>query len=227
MNMTISDESWSNRLRQIGDIERPDHYYLTPEHSCFYFGEYTARKGWGHSTTNGIINNIKKHPNTQSTVQWQYKLQAINRIGQLMRANLKPEVLPRITFVPAPPSKPPDDPDYDDRMLQLGRAIGNDVDIRPLLETAQARDPAHQSDERPGPDALATGMSICEDQVDTSPVSAQLILLDDVLVTGATFLSCRRLLLDRFPEATVLGMFVARRVPERTLPENDFDVWDL
>ena len=104
MIMTMSDESWSNRLRQIGDIERPDHYYLTSEHSCYYFGEYTARKGWGHSKTNGIINNLKKHPNTQSTAQWQYKLQAINKIGQLMRANLKPEALSRITFVPAPPS---------------------------------------------------------------------------------------------------------------------------
>ena len=225
--MTISDESWSNRLRQIGDIERPDHYYLAPEHSCYYFGEYTARKSWGHSTTNGIINNIKKHPNTRVTAQWQYKLRDIDRIGRLIRANLKPEALSSITFVPAPPSRPPGDPDYDDRMLCLGRAIGNDVDIRPLLETAQARDPAHRSDERAGPDMLAAGIRICEDQGGAAPVSTQLVLLDDVLVTGATFLSCRQILLDRFPEAVVLGMFVARRVPERTLSEDDFDEWDL
>ena len=209
--MTISDESWSNRLRQIGDIERPDHSYFAPEHSCFYFGEYTARKGWGHSSTNGIINNIKKHPNTLGTAQWRYKLQEIDRIGRLIRANLKPEALSSITFVPAPPSRPPGNPDYDDRMLRLGRAIGNDVDIRPLLETAQARDPAHQSDERPGPDVLAVGMRICEDQVGAPPVSTPLILLDDVLVTGATFLSCHQILLDRFPEVTVLEHIRFRR----------------
>ncbi len=225
--MTTSNASWSNRLRQIGEIERPDHSYLTPEHSCFYFGEYTARKNWAHSTTNGIVNNIKKRPNTRGTVQWRYKLRDIDRIGQLIRANLKPEALPSITFVPAPPSKPPDDPAYDDRMLRLGRAIGGDVDVRSLLETSQARDPAHQSDDRPGPAVLAGGMHFCEDQLAAKPVGAQIILLDDVLVTGATFLACRQVLLGRFPQATVFGMFVARRVPERTLPEDDFEIWDL
>ena len=220
--MTISDEGWSNSLRQIGDIERPDHYYLTPEHSCFYFGEYTARKGWEHSTTNSTIINIKKHPDTQGTAQWQYKLRAINDIGRLIRRNLKPEGLSSITFVPAPPSKPPGDPAYDDRILRIGRAIDRDVDVRPLLETTEARDPAHQVDDRPGPDVLAHGMRFCEEHLGATPVSPLIILLDDVLVTGATFLSCRQILLGRFPDATVLGMFVARRVPERTLPKDEF-----
>lgn len=139
--MTTSDESWSNRLRQVGDIERPDHYYLTSEHHCVYFSEYTARKGWSHSTTNGIVNNIKKHPQKRGTNEWRHKLAAIEQVGRLIKANMRVESLRNVTFVPAPPSKPPSDPAYDDRMLQIGRAIGSDIDVRPLLETVHVIHP--------------------------------------------------------------------------------------
>ena len=221
--MTTSDESWSNNLRQIGDIERPDHIYLEAKlGSCYYFGDYTARGGWAHSTTNGIITNIKKHPEMKSAPQWKYKLKAISRIGGLIRSNLNPEAISSITFVPAPPSKPPSDPDYDDRMLQLGRAVGDDIDVRPLLETVQGRDPAHLSVDRPGPDVLAAGMRFCSDCPEsTKPVGTHIILLDDVLVTGATFRSCRQILLSQFPDATVSGLFVARR----TLQKDDLSDW--
>jgi len=70
-------------------------------------------------------------------------------------------------------------------------------------------------------------MRCCEEKVAGSQVGTQIILLDDVLVTGATFVACRRILLNRFPNVTVFGVFVARRVPERTLPEDDFDDWDF
>ena len=225
--MTKSDESWSNKLRQIGDIERPDHSYLTPEHTCYFFGEYTARKGWQHSATNGIINNLKKSPKTRETWQWKYKARAIRQVGQLICDNLKLDALSQVTLVPAPPSKPPDHPDYDDRILRLANAISKKLDARSLLETTHAREPAHQSEDRPGPDALAAGIRFCEEQVAGNQVGTQIILLDDVLVTGATFVACRRILLSRFPNATVFGVFVARRVPEGALPEDDFDDWDF
>lgn len=210
--MTTSDDSWSNRLREIGDIERPDHFYLTPEHSCVYFGEYTARMGWSHSATNGIVTNIKKHPSKRGTAEWRYKLGDIERVGELIRASLRQDALPDVTFVPAPPSKPPGHPDYDDRMLKIARAIGNDVDVRPLFQTREAREPAHLADDRPGPEVLKEGLAWCEDQL-VQPLRQQLVILDDVLVTGATFVACRDVLLERFPDKQVFGIFVARRVP--------------
>ena len=215
MNMTISDESWSNKLRQIGDIERPDHSYLTPEHNCYYFGEYTSGEGYSHSSTNSIVNNIKKPPSTRETPQWKYKLEEIDRVGSLIRNSLKPEAISSISFVPAPPSKPPSDPDYDDRILQLSRAAGEDIDIRPLLETVQARDPAHLRDDLRSPDVLVAGMRFCPEHLESvTPVGTHIILLDDVIVTGATFVSCRQILLSHIPDARVSGLFVARRVLE-------------
>ncbi|WP_136661753.1 hypothetical protein [Nitratireductor sp. XY-223] len=225
--MTTSDESWSNKLRQIGDIERPDHYYLTEQHECVYFGEYTARKGWSHSKTNGTIHNLKKHPDTRHTMQWQHKLRTINWIGRLIRANLDPAALSRITFVPAPPSRPPTDAAYDDRMLQVCKAVGNDVDVRELLETAVHRPAAHESEERPGPEGLAQCIRFRQDQANLRPVADQIIIVDDVMVTGATFVACSQIIVEHHPGASIFGMFVARRVPERTLAIDEFDVWDF
>lgn len=225
--MTISDESWSNKLREIGEIERPDHFYLTTDHECVYFGEYTARKGWSHSSTNQIINNIKKHQNTRLTPQWHYKLREIERVGRLIRRNLKADALGSITFVPAPPSKCRTDPDYDDRIAMIAREVGGNIDVRCLLETSQTREPAHHSDERPKPAALVAGMRFRSEQLAAKPLGSQVIILDDVLVTGATFAACYQLIVEHQPDATVFGMFVARRVPERALALDEFDDWEV
>jgi hypothetical protein len=221
-----SDESWSTTLREITDIERPDHSYLGVEHICAYFGEYTARKGWAHSRANGIINNLKKSPSKRGTSEWYYKEKAISEVGRAIRRNLRQDALPGITIVPAPPSKRPGDPEYDDRMFQVAKAMGGGVDVRPLLQCRQSRTAAHLSEDRPGPDLLEQNIEIIEAEVGSGPTGSTILLLDDVLVTGATFVACKRILISRFPGTSVLGLFVARRVPERDLDLNAFEIWD-
>lgn len=75
--MPTFDESWSGRLRVIGDLERPDHWYLTPEDQCAFFVDYTARAGYGASTTNQLILNLKKKPELAETPQHGWKHRAI------------------------------------------------------------------------------------------------------------------------------------------------------
>ncbi|CDZ68367.1 Hypothetical protein, partial CDS, partial [Neorhizobium galegae bv. orientalis] len=75
--MTTSDASWSARLRVVGDLERPDHFYLDDGDTCAYFGTYRPRAGFAHSYTNQIISNLKKSPSVRNTGQWQYKQRAI------------------------------------------------------------------------------------------------------------------------------------------------------
>lgn len=220
----ISDASWSNKLRTIGEIERPDHYYLGPDDQCAFFGEYTARKEWSHSTTNSIIKNLKKTPDKRGTAQWRYKEQEIARVAALIRSNLAPAAIHNLTFVPAPPSKTPTDPMYDDRVERIAQAIGNDLDVRCLLSTANNRVPAHNSDERPGPDALQQGLSWNQQEAARKPICPSIIILDDMLVTGATFIACSRLIRSAYPQVAIFGLFIARRVPERTLPYDDFEI---
>jgi hypothetical protein len=68
--MTTFDGSWSGRLRKVSDLERPDHWYLTAKDDCVFFGEYTARGGYGHSSTNQLIHNLKKKPELVGTPQY-------------------------------------------------------------------------------------------------------------------------------------------------------------
>ncbi|QFT34113.1 hypothetical protein FIV00_26695 [Labrenzia sp. THAF82] len=220
----MSDESWSNKARTIGEIERPDHYYLGPDDQCAFFGEYTARKGWKHSTTNGIISNLKKTPDKRGTAEWQHKNRVISQVSSLICANLDPVAIPNLTIIPAPPSKAPIDPMYDDRIERIAQGIAPNIDARCLLNTSQSRPAAHLTDDRPGPDILEDGLLWNQEEANRKPIGNTVVILDDVLVTGATFVACSRIVKRAHPTASVFGLFVARRVPERTLGFDDFDI---
>ena len=71
--------------------------------------------------------------------------------------------------------------------------------------------PAHDSDVRPGPNELAAVYTLSEEIAEPIPVS--LVLVDDMLTTGAHFKAAQRILLRRFPQVPVFGLFIARRVP--------------
>ena len=50
-----SDETFPQQLTQIDELMLPDHVYLDDEDTCYFLGEYTARQGYGYSTTNQLI----------------------------------------------------------------------------------------------------------------------------------------------------------------------------
>jgi hypothetical protein len=211
--MPTSDVSWSAKLRVIGDLERPDHYYLTDQDVCAFFGEYTARAGFGHSLTNQVVHNLKKKPETRATPQWKYKVRAIEGVGSAIRENIDPQALSAIAFVPIPPSKMPHAAGYDDRMTQVARAIGPGVDVREVLYTMLEREAMHGNQNTRDPEALRTTLGIRADLLNPAP--AQVVLLDDVLTTGCSFRVCKALLGSVWPEAQIYGIFVARRIIER------------
>ena len=216
--MPTFDESWSGRLRIIGDLERPDHWYLGPEDTCYFFGEYTARMGFGHSSTNQTIINLKKRPELAGTQQYKYKLRAIADIAAAIRANINAENLNQLTVIPMPPSKPPGTAGYDDRMARVARAIGTGVDVREVLVTAIERAPMHTTEGTRDPAALRATLAVVPALLaNPQPVA---ILLDDVLTTGCSFKVCKALLQDAWPDAQIFGLFAARRVIDRTA---DFD----
>jgi len=212
--MTTSDASWSPRLRQVGDLERSDHWYLTAADQCWFFGEYTAGKGWAHSQTNQLVLNLKKKPEFRNTAQWPHKAAAISRVARAIAANIKPEAMPGLTFVPIPPSKPVGSPDHDDRMSQVARQIAPGCHVRELLFTQSDRDARHATGQKRDPDALRATLALRADLLADPP--GQIVLLDDVLTTGCSYMVCRSMLLEALPNADIFGVFVARRVVDRT-----------
>lgn len=209
--MTTLDGSWSPQIRKISELERGDHWYLGANDECFFFGEYTARGGYNHSSTNQIITNIKKKPSLKATGQWRHKLHDMKRIASAIAGSINPQSFGQVTLVPVPPSKLPSHPEYDARMFQIAKWVSPNADVRELICLVKERDAAHESEHRLKPNEL---MSLLELNLQfVNPKPQQIILIDDVITTGCSFVACRDLLRAQFgADLAIYGVFAARRV---------------
>lgn len=210
----------SNRILQIDSLALPDHFYLDGEDTCYYAGEYTAGEGHAYSETNQLIHNFKKTMDKRGTSQWAHKERAIQHAANIFRAAIRQDA--QITFVPIPPSKAKNDPMYDDRMLRMLQAVcvGRPAEIRELVIQVQSLVPAHLSTTRPTPGELIANYQL--DESLTEPPPTTILVIDDVLTTGCHFKAVKHVLLQRFPDANIVGFFIARRVPKSI--DIDFDI---
>jgi hypothetical protein len=220
--MPTFDESWSGRLRVVGELERQDHWYLTPEDNCAFFGEYTARGGYGASSTNQIVHNLKKSPDLAGTQQYAWKARSIRDVGAVLRASLNTQALPHTAIIPIPPSKPPGAEGFDDRMAQVARAIGPQADVREALYTAHPREAMHLNNNHRDPQALRASLAV--DLARLGQPTPNVVLLDDVLTTGCSFMVCQQIVREHWPEARVYGIFVARRIIPQGDPAEAFGI---
>jgi hypothetical protein len=83
-----SASTFPQRLTEIDDLTRPDHFYLMADDACYFLGEYTARKGFAFSPTNQLVLNFKKSLVKRGSQQWKYKEQAMGQAATAFRAAL-------------------------------------------------------------------------------------------------------------------------------------------
>lgn len=121
------------RLTEIDELLRLDHWCLDEDDQCFFLYEYTSRRGWSYSEGNSIVSNLKKKVSLRGTPQYYWKEQTITRCGKELAASIRPDILNTTTFVPVPPSCGRDDPEFDERMTLVARAMGPKVDVRELV----------------------------------------------------------------------------------------------
>lgn len=198
-------------LTKVDDLNLPDHWYLDTSDECYFIGEYTAGRGFAHSATNQLILNLKKSVDRRGLAEWRHKESAIRQAASSLRNSLNPEFLTSATFVPVPPSRVTTDPLYDDRMTQVIQLLDENVDARPLVIQLANMHDAHSAATRPGPSNLYENYGVDPDLVEPSP--SQVAVVDDVLTTGAHFKAMKRILRDTYPDVRVVGLFLARRVP--------------
>jgi hypothetical protein len=209
-----SEGTFPQRLTKIDDLTRPDHFYLTPADDCYFLGEYTARKGYAFSATNQLILNFKKSIDKRSTAQWRYKEGAIEKSSSAFRDALNREWLNGATLVPIPPSKSKSDALYDDRLVRMVRGIRVQpaLDMRELVLQRNSTAAVHDQENRPTPEQILANYAI--DQAIRDPIPQVIGLFDDVLTTGAHFRAASIALQQSFPGVRIVGLFIARRVPE-------------
>lgn len=147
-----SDVAFLDRLTEIDELTRPDHYWLTDDDRCYFLGEYTARKGYSYSQTNQLILNFKKPLDRKGKPEWRYKQSALLQVAAAFQRALG-EDPPAYVFVPVPPSKARDHPLHDDRVTRMLRAIwpGRSADVRELIVQLESTDAAHENPLRPKP----------------------------------------------------------------------------
>ncbi|WP_313553125.1 hypothetical protein [Brevundimonas sp.] len=200
------------RLLQIDETNVGDHWHLGAQDRCFYIWEYTSGRDFSFSQTNDLINNLKKKP-TASAAQLRHKDRAIGVCGEALRVTLNAEWLRTATIVPAPPSKSPAHPDYDERMRRVAQAIPHQ-DVRALVRQAgdfvASHERANQGLNRISLEELLEAYSI--DEALVAPPPMRIAILDDVLTNGTHYLAMKTKLIERFPHAEIIGLFIARRV---------------
>jgi hypothetical protein len=104
-------------------LQNGEHYHLDEGDDCYFFGEYTARRGYNFGETNQLIYNLKKGMERANLPDFVYKASAITTAGDLLRQHLANAAnlaaLSAATLVPIPPSKTKDDALHDDRILRI------------------------------------------------------------------------------------------------------------
>ena len=210
-------------LTKVDELLRSDHYYLDEADDCYFMWEYTARAGFAHSATNNLISNLKKPMDRRGRAEWWYKEQAIVTCGDALAAAIRATWrLNAPLIVPTPPSKIRSNPLHDDRILQVANKIGSllSLPVAELLENRVDRDPQHTSAQRRNIQALEENLQFRSASLAARPTG--ILLVDDVLTTGATFTACKSVLQRNLPGMAVWGVFVARRVPEPD-PADDYE----
>lgn len=203
------------RLTLIDELTRPDHHYLEPSDVCAYFGEYTARQGAKYSATNQLITNIKKPVSRRGQRDYHYKERDINIIVNDFCRIIGE--CPTATFIPVPPSKSKDHPDYDDRLVRILSGVKQrlpNFDFRELILQNTSTDAAHLTAEgasRPRPENIVPLYAI--DINLSQNIRPTIVIFDDVLTTGAHFKAMQQVLATEFPLSTIYGVFIARRAP--------------
>jgi hypothetical protein len=210
----MTSNSTSPKLRKIDQSNISDHPFLSLDDQCYYMWEYTARAGYSFGRTNDLITNFKRSAEYKGKPPYDYyKPRAIRDLEMDLRSALAPEQCAGITFVPIPPSKARTDLLYDDRMLRLFAEFGRrrNIDVRELVrQTKSVESSRSLGGSRHSPDDLVALYEI--DESVAAPVPGKILICDDVLTSGAHFRAMHAVLSERFPDARIGGLFLARTV---------------
>ena len=115
------------------------------------------------------------------------------------------------TFVPVPPSKPIEHPEYDDRLIQVLKQVQKEksnLDFRVLVTQQQSTLAAHTM---PSGQRFSI-QQLCElyafnDSGFKPP--QKIVIFDDVLTKGTHFKAMQKILNQRYPQAPTIGLFIA------------------
>lgn len=201
----------SSRWMLIDEVERRALPLLPPDPCYFLLNRISG--GFSASAANSLIDDFKKDPyrfRNNPTVM-AYKESAIQRFALNLASFLLPLVTAgtSITLVPMPTSKTEGDVAYDDRLVRLceraAEAVGS-VRVENVLHSRETVQASHHGGTR---DVASISENIlCSTPTWSHPLCV--VLVDDVLTTGAHYVACREKVAALFPDCRVfIGAFLS------------------
>lgn len=180
--------------------------YLEDDDICYYARDYISKGGFQASKSNDLINNFKKPADRKGKPEWRYKKTAMQQFAKELSDILPDGIL--VTCMPSSISKT--DSNYDSRLedtLQQLRKTRPNIIVEFPISVKQTTLAAHSGANR-DPNQIYRNLEWKGIQIS----SDKIVLIDDVLTTGAHFKACQRLIWEHCPGIDIIGVFWAKTV---------------
>ncbi len=195
-------------LIKLDELELRRRIDLNATDQCRYWRTYTPKENYHFSETNRLIQNFKISP--QEKHRLTHKEAAIRQIAYELMQVIPDSVYQNFTFVPVPPSKPINHPEYDDRLIQVLKHVQkekNNLDFRVLVTQQQSTSAAH---------TMPSGQRLNIQQLcnlyafkDSVPDPQKIVIFDDVLTKGTHLKAMQKILNQHYPQTPIIGLFIA------------------
>lgn len=190
------------------------HFELIESYTLIYGRTHTAHKNYAYSETNQLIHNLKKTTDRPAT-ELKYKEIAVNKFADELGEFLEKVIQEDRSYwiVPVPPSKTTSHLAYDDRVHRVAKKVADrisQISYRPIVKTSVDREAKHRSSTQRDPDDIYSTLSFIADDATDYEENIKIIVLDDVLTSGASFEAMRRLLDENLSHPKIVGIFWAK-----------------
>lgn len=208
------------RIRQwtfVDQVARAPKRFLDDRDTCFY---YLQKDGLGfdagpHAQENQMIINFKHDPAKYdpSSPQMYYKCEAVKIFARAVYRFLcdrREAFRDGALLIPIPTSKPRGAVDYDARLDDLCELVAENVSFArycPALDVVRDLGKTRMGEVRRDPIAIKSNLAI--DCSGMGRPGSIIVLVDDVLTTGAHFAACRDLIKEVDPSAQIIGLFLS------------------
>jgi hypothetical protein len=195
---------------------------LAPDDVCFYYYEYTPRRGKWFSQANMVVRDYKasRYEMQRDPGLRARKDSAINFYASVLGGFFETKRLKkngtalsdlgqRIGLVPVPPSALPGSVDYDDRNVRTCELLRDRYGFKVCqdVQTVHYVGPSHMSSEPRTTERSYASLGLIESDARSCEF---VFVIDDVIASGEHYSAVRRLLRENGYSMFMCGMFLAR-----------------
>lgn len=184
--------------------------------NCYYYLTYNRNAPLYSGSPRSIIKNLKRKPSeiAENPSFSYYKQKEIQKVASLLNGSIhERQELLKYVWIPVAPSKAVSDPEYDDRLMQilatLKKMIASLVFIDPFY-SIESKSSSHITNER-SLEEKKKNLG-CDEHILQSMDLTRVVLFDDMITTGSTFIAYKHKILDMCPNADIVGIFICKAI---------------